>query len=49
MNGLTGNQRANLMELGQILKVKESEGVTKGRPKIDGVKTTSYKGLRKTL
>jgi len=49
VNGLTGNQRANLMELGQILKVKESEGVTKGRPKIDGVKTTSYKGLRKTL
>ena len=49
VNGLTGNQRSNLMELGQILKAKESEGVTKGRPKIDGVKTTSYKGLRKTL
>lgn len=46
LNGLTGNQRANLMELGQILKAKESEGVTKGRPKIEGVKTTSYKGLK---
>jgi predicted P-loop ATPase len=48
LNGLTGNQRANLMELGQILKAKESEGVTKGRPKIEGVKTTSYKGIGRT-
>jgi predicted P-loop ATPase len=47
LNGLSGNQRANLMELGQILKSRESEGVIKGRPKIDSVKTTSYKGIRK--
>ena len=49
VNGLTGNQRANMMELGQILKAKETEGVTKGRPKIDGVKTTSYKGLKNAI
>ncbi len=45
-NGLTGNQRANMMELAQILKAKESEGVTKGRPNAGGDRITSYKGLK---
>ena len=47
-NGLAGNQRANMMELAQILKAKEPAGVTKGRPNVDGLRAISYKGLRET-
>lgn len=45
-NGLTGNQRANMMELAQILRSREAGGVTKGRPNLDGRRLSSYKGLR---